>query len=143
MKFNIDGIKMRLSSYDLDGDGITGGTENVQRKNNDAITLKDTSELGEALEHQNKDTENDMRLSSVDFISRINEYQHAPITAVEFIASAGVISRNSRVITRIIKRNAVSLGGKGRTEFVDVVTGKKQNDIQKSIQNMAGSNQQK
>lgn len=142
MTFKIDGIRMKIAISDIDHDGKTGGIEKIQGVKSEFMHIKDTTEMGEALEHQNSDIENEERLSSVDFISRINEFQHAPISAVEFIASHGVISKHARLITRVIKRNAVSLGGKGREEFVDVVVGKKENDIRKSgIANMSGSSQ--
>lgn len=135
---------MKLEISDIDNDGKTGGVEKVQSAKSEFMQIKDTTEMGEALDHQNRDEENSERMSSVDFISRINEYQHAPISAVEFVASHGVISKNARSITRFIKRNAVSLDGKGRQEFVDVVVGKKENDVRKAgISNMTGGNVQK
>lgn len=143
MIHKIDGIRMRLVSKDIDGDGVTGGTENVQSHKDQGIArIKESSELGEALELQNLDIENEHRLSSVDFISRINNFHLAPLVAVDTISSMGVISRNARIVVKNIMRKAVSLEGKGRAEFVELATGKREADLKKaSVQNMAGSNQ--
>ena len=144
MSFRIDGIRMKIEAVDLDRDGNTHEIESVKsHKEGDTIGFKDVTELGEVLDHQTRDIENKERLSSVDFISNINNFQHAPISAVEFIASAGVISRESRIITRIIKRNAVSLGAMGRKQNVEVAVGKRENDIRKSVGNLVGQGQQK
>lgn len=128
MTFKIDGIKMRMEAPDLDGDGASGGVERIQRDASGILQMRDTTELGQALEHQNKDEMNQQRLSSVDFVARINEYQLAPLAAVDAIVSMGVLSEKSRMIVRSLMRKTVSIQGKGRAEFVDVVTGKKQNE---------------
>lgn len=142
MSFCIDGIRMKLEVADVDNDGNIGGIEKVKQfQEKGTIRIKESSELREALELQNVDIENEQRLSSVDFVSRINSYQHAPLVAVDTIASMGVISKDSRLVVKNIMRKAVSLEGKGRQEFVDVVVGKKEQDIRKSVSNLAAENQ--
>lgn len=138
MILKVDGIRTKLKSMDLDGDGITDEIEDVFIKRDNIVPIVEKTELGEALELQNKDILNDERLSSVDFISRINEFQHAPISAIEAISAMRVISIDGRLITRIVKRNAVSIKGEGRKEFVDVVVGKKDFDLKKGISSLAG-----
>ena len=135
---------MKLEAIDLDKDGNTDEIEGVKsHKDRGILNIKDNTELGEALEFQNKDVENDQRLSSVDFISRINNYQHAPLVAVDTIASMGVISGDARIVVKNIMRKAVSLDGKGRQEFVDVVVGKKEGDRRLGISNLTGDGQSK
>lgn len=143
MSVKIDGIRMRLKAVDVDKDGKTGSIESVSSHKDEGImSIKETSELGEALSLQNQDTENDQRLSSVDFVSRIHSFQHAPLVAVDTIASMGVISSESRMVVKNIMRKAVSLEGKGRQEFVDVVTGKTERDIaRKSVGNLSPEGQ--
>ena len=141
MGYKIDGIRMKLQNVDIDGDGITDEVESVKsHRDSGVISIKDTTELGEALEHQNKDVENENRLSSVDFISRINSFQLGALVAVDTIASMHVISKDSRLVIKNLMRKAVSIDGKGRDEFVQVVTGKKENDIRKaSASNLIGN----
>ena len=141
MSIKVDGIRIRLENADINKDGISGGVETVKSHQDQGVMhLKESTELGEVLEHQTRDIENDQRLSSVDFISNITNFQHAPISAVEFIASAGVISRRSRIITRIIKRNAVSLDAMGRKQNVEIAVGKREQDVRKAgIQNLVNS----
>lgn len=140
MSVRLDGVRMVIVSSDIDKDGIAGGIERIEsHKEEGVMQLKESSELGEALEQQNKDVENEQRLSSVDFISRLNNFQVSPISAVEYISSQGVISGDGRKITRIIKRNVVSIDGKGREEFVNVAVGKREMDARKAgFQNMTG-----
>lgn len=134
MIYELNGIKVKLQAIDLDGDGITGSIENVKqvKSSNDWVSVKETTELGEALSHQNKDEENTKGMNSVDFISRINSIQHASMSAVTYIARAHVISMESRDLIVDLMRKAVSLDGKGRQEFVAVVTGHNQNQIDKA-----------
>lgn len=141
MSTKIDGVRMKLEPIDLDKDGIIHETETVKTHQEQGVTqIKESTELGDVLDHQTKDIENTERLSSVDFISNINNFQHAPISAVEFIASAGVISRRSRLISRIIKRNAVSIDAMGRKQNVEVAVGKRENDVRKAgMKNVADS----
>lgn len=140
MSFKIDNIRMKISVIDLDGDGVTDEHESVPTHRSQGIThLKDVTELGEVMEHQNKDLENEQGMSSVDFISRLNSFSIAPISAVEFISAHGVISKHASRITRIYKRNVVSDEGKGRKEFVEVVGAKKDSDAKGSMANMVGT----
>lgn len=143
MVINLDGVRMRLKPMDLDGDGQSGGIENVQQGDSGVMHVKDTSELGEALEHQNKDNLDPTGFSTSDYNARINEFQFSPLVAVDMIATMKVISQRSRDVVRHIMRKSVSVGGQGRQEFVDVVTGKTANDLKKaSAGNLVGTAQQ-
>jgi hypothetical protein len=144
MLAKINGIRVALRIHDLDKDGISGEIEDVSSEKPNIVPIIERSELGEALEQQNRDILNEERLSSVDFISRINEFQHAPISAIECISAMKVISIDGRLITRIVKRNSCSIQGLGRKEFVDVVVGKAEKDIRKSgLSSLAGVEQKK
>jgi hypothetical protein len=124
---------MVLVPRDIDRDGRVNEAESVKSyKDKGMIDLKDSTELGETLGHLNKDIENNRRLSSVDFISRLNGLQIPAISCVEFITAHGVISRDAKEITRIIKRNVISLEGKGRDDIVNIAVGKTERDIRKA-----------
>ena len=124
---------MVLVPKDIDRDGVVNEAESVtSHQSKGMIDLKDTTELGETLGHLNKDTENERRLSSVDFVSRLNGLQIPAISCVEFITAHGVISRDAKEITRIIKRNVISLEGKGRDDIVNIAVGKTERDIRKA-----------
>ncbi len=145
MAYKIDGIRMELNPHDVDNDGITGGVESVSsHKDKGVMNIQEKGELAEALELQNRDVMTDDNLSSVDFASRLNNFQVAPIVAVDVVASMNVISERSRMIVRHIMRKLVSLDGKGRSEFVDVVVGKQERDTaRKSLGNLTPEGQQK
>lgn len=142
MNFRIDGVRMKLESPDLDGDGVMGGLETIKsNQDRGVMQIKENTELGEALDLQNRDIENSERLSSVDFISRINNFQHAPLVAVDTLCAMKVISRDARIVVRNIMRKSVSLDGKGRKEFVELVTGKKELEIKRQANNLMGHGQ--
>lgn len=143
MSVCIDGVRMRIIPHDADGDGVRGEVEDIHSHGDKGIVqLKDMSELGEVLEHQVKDVVNEERLSSVDFISNLNSMQVAPICAVEFIASSGVISGKSRGITRIIKRNVISIDAMGRKQNVEIAIGKREQDVRRAgVQNLTPTGQ--
>lgn len=133
MAIKIDGVRVKLVASDIDGDGITGEVESVHTHSDKGVMqFKESTELGEVLDYQTRDVENQQRMSSIDFISNINSFQHAPIVAVEFLCSVGVISRKSRGVTRIFKRNAVSVDAMGRKQNVEVAVGKREQDIRKA-----------
>lgn len=139
MIYKIDGIRMQLAQPDVDGDGNAGGIEKIEsHRDMGVVNFQDKSELGEALEHQNKDTENERGMSSVDFISRINEIQHGSMSAVTYLARAHVISQTARDLVTDLMRKSVSLQGKGREEFVQVVVGNTVKKQQQGMQNLGG-----
>ncbi len=142
MTVKIDGTRMRLKAVDIDGDGKAGGIEGIPKHQSGIMSVKDTSELGEALEHQNKDILDATGFSSSDYNARINSFQFSPLVAVDMIATMKVISNRSRDVVRHIMRKSVSVDGQGRKEFVDVVTGKTANDINKNkVGNLVGTPQ--
>lgn len=127
----IDGIRMKIESADIDGDGIINEVESVKSHDKGFMQIKDSTELGEALEHQNMDVDNKRGMNSVDFISRLAPYEIAPMSAVTYISRAGVISGTAKDLVIDIMRKKVSEKGKGRDEFVNVVVGKKEQEIKK------------
>jgi len=138
----MDGVRVKLIPFDIDGDGVAGEVESIStHKEQGVIDIRERSELGEALEYQNKDITDSSKLSSVDFVSRISPFQLSALVAVDTIASMGVISKDAKTVVRNLMRKSVSIDGKGRQEFVDVVVGKKEFEIRKGMGNLAGSGQ--
>ncbi|KKN50107.1 hypothetical protein LCGC14_0636050 [marine sediment metagenome] len=126
----INGIKTELIAADLDRDGSTGGTEKVQQSFDQGnVPIKESSELGDALTKFNEDNVNKERLSSIDFMSRIDPFEMPPMVGFSSLIGLKVIPVESGIIIRNKMRKSVSLKGLGRGEFVDVVTGKKEQDI--------------
>ena len=135
MGFKLDNIRMKLEVSDIDRDGIIGEVESVRQKNAGFVQIKDETELGQVLDHSNKDSE-DTR----DALSNINSFQHAGLVALSFI-SGRVISKHSGDLVKEIMRKAVSIDAMGRKQSVDMVVGNKQNEIKKT-QNMLGVKQE-
>jgi len=138
----INGVKVELVSADLDADGVRGGTEKIEQKFNTSIVpIKEGSELGDAIKEQNKDIVTD-RLSSMDFGSRIDKLEMSPMVALDSLIGLGVIPVDCGKLNRVKMRKSVSIGGEGRREFVDLVTGKKEQDMKagfgQKLQNFVG-----
>lgn len=130
---NLDGVRIRLQAPDLDGDGQTGGIETVARNIDSAITnVIQPSELGDSLKELNKDEidVSNSRMSGIDLRARLHHMEVASVLALDSLVSLGVLPTKCLAFTRQKKRLSVSLDGKGRTEIVDVVAGKRAQDIQ-------------
>ena len=139
----IDGIRTELVAADLDRDGVVGGTEKVQQKfDSGQVPIKESTELGDALTEFNRDDISKERLSSIDFKSRIDPLELPPMIVLDVLIAMGVLTAKCGMLNRVKMRKSVSLKGLGRGEYVDIVTGKKQQDIQAGImqktQNYAG-----
>jgi len=131
-------VKTKIIPLDLDGDGQTGGVEALSQQSN-VIPVKETSELGDAITEFNKDDLSGDRLSSIDFRSRINNFEIAPMIALDSLIGMGFIPTKAGILNRVKMRKSVSLGGAGRKEFVDIVVGKTQRDSQiRTGQNLMG-----
>jgi len=137
----INGVRIELVAADLDKDGITGGTEQVQQSfDKGQVPIKESTELGDALTEFNKDDVTSERLSSIDFKSRINQYELPPMIVLDVLIAMGILTTKCGMLNRVKMRKSVSLEGLGRKEFVDVVTGKKEQDIRAANLGQMGKN---
>jgi len=127
----LDGIAMRLTQPDLDGDGKTAGDiEHVQHRMPSGTTnIVQPTELGESLKHLNDDSiEGETRMSGIDMRSRLHPVEVSSILALDALVSLRVLPTRCLAFTRQKKRLSVSIGGKGRQEMVEVVAGKREQD---------------
>lgn len=141
----IDGIRTELIPADLDKDGKVGGIERIQQKTDEGqVPIKESTELGDALTEFNKDDVTKERLSSIDFKSRIDPLELPPMIVLDVLIAMGVLTTKCGMLNRVKMRKSVSLKGLGRSEYVEIVTGKKEMDIKAGIlqkgQNFAGFN---
>lgn len=136
MLYKFGKTKVEMEAEDFDRDGKTGGREVLKGiSNKNIIDLHEKSELGEVLSAQTNDEENNEKMSKVDFISNLNEFHIAPVTAFEYVASAEIISRDSLVLTRRLKRNLTSVNGFRSKQMVEVAVGKRDADIKRGMGN--------
>jgi len=125
--FNIDGIRMRIVNPDLDKDGTTGGIEDVERKTVEELTRPQTkSDMGEAVAELNKDRIDDSRLSTIDFLSRIDPSQYHAMCKVDALIGMKFLPTSVSIVNRSLMRKSVSIDGKGRQEYVQVVSGQQE-----------------
>jgi len=141
----VNGIKTELISADLDKDGVTGGIEKIHQSFDEGVTpVKESTELGDALNKFSEDVVDKERFSSIDFMARIDPFTMPSLVGFSSLIGLKVVPVESGTIIRNMLRKSVSLKGEGRKEFVDVVTGKKEQDIRLNAgqmgKNFAGLN---
>lgn len=141
----VNGIRTELVAADLDKDGSVGGIEQVHQSFDQGVTpIKEETELGSALAKFSEDKVDAERLSSIDFMARIDPFEMPSMVGFSSLIGLKVIPIESGILIRNKMRKSVSLKGMGRSEFVDVVVGKKEQDIRLSAgqmgKNFAGVN---
>lgn len=130
----LDGIRIKITPTDLDGDGVTGGIEIIQQQRNDVTEIVQQTELGETFRELNKDeVDPSTRLSTIDMNTRLSSIEVAAMTCYDAAIGLNIMSTKNLILTRVKKRNNVSLDGLGRQERVEMVVGKREHD-----ENMAG-----
>lgn len=92
--------------------------------------IQQPTEVGEAIERLN-DTEYDekRRVSKIDLVTRLSSVQAMFIAQYDIICRMGIVDKNNADITDPVKRLAVSIGGAGRSEIVQIVGAKQDRDV--------------
>ncbi|KKL12364.1 hypothetical protein LCGC14_2536490 [marine sediment metagenome] len=129
---SLDGIPTRLVNPDLNGDGVTGGVENIVKKfTDDGVTsIQQNSELEGSLKELNADEINpNTRMSQIDMRSRLHAIEISAVLAVDALVAFGVLPQKCLTLSTQKKRLNVSEGGQGRHEMVELVAGKTDRDV--------------
>lgn len=106
-----------IRSYDMSDDPST-------------IDVKESSELGESLRELNNDElDKNKKVSGIDMRSRLHPIEISSILAVDALVLFKMMPLNCSSFTRQKKRLAVSEHGQGRKEIVDIVGGKREQDV--------------
>jgi len=130
----LDGVKTKLIPTDLDGDGISGGVENIPQKFSDSVTnITQGTELEGSLKELNADEVNqETRMSQIDMRTRLASFEISAVLAVDSLVALGVLPQKCLPLSTQKKRLNVSLAGKGREEMVELVSGKREQDAKMS-----------
>jgi hypothetical protein len=103
-----------------------------QYNHNTGVTsITRRSEIGEALDDINKDEIDHTTMSSIDLRANLHPIESCGLLAMDTLVSFNIIPKHCLSFTRQKKRLSVSTQGKfgiGRTQTVDIVVGKKQED---------------
>lgn len=134
-KIRLDGVLYKVDAPDVDGDGIADydNAESLQHPMMDLGTqeIVQPTELGETLKQLNDDTVDDnSRMSGIDMRSRLHYIEVASILAFDTMIALKFLPMTCSPFTRIKKRLAVSIDGKGREDIVRIVAGKKEHEEQ-------------
>lgn len=90
------------------------------------VDIKHETELGQSLKELNKDNvEYGINMTSIDLRSRLHYAEIIGIVQYDFLIAINFLPLKCLPLTRIKKRDNVSLDGKGREEIVDIVAGKR------------------
>jgi len=135
MKIRLDGTLVEVQTADLDGDGKVDPNvaEKITPNLNNEMDISEPTELGESLKELNSDTiDNNSRMSGIDLRTRLSMFEIAPILATDALVAFKFLPVDCLSFTRQKKRLAVSLDGKGRSEIVEVIGGKREGDERKA-----------
>lgn len=123
----------------MDGECITVGElteDNTERQRitkqlNDGVTnINQNTELEGSLKELNADSINpDTRMSAIDMRTRLHPVEISAVLAVDSLVALGVLPQKCLPLSTQKKRLNVSEMGKGRTEMVELVAGKRESDI--------------
>jgi hypothetical protein len=101
--------------------------------NRTEIEAKESTELGESLQHLNDDTTDPLsRMSGIDMRSNLHPIEISGILAWDFLTQVRVLPITALSLTRGKKRISVSKLGQGRKDIVDIVGGKREQDAKTS-----------
>jgi len=131
----LDGIKVRLIAKDLDGDGRTGGIENIKIRDSDEQDVLQQSELKEVIAELNEDKLSREGMSSIDMKTNLTFLEKAAYHAFDALITMKFLPKSASSISRIGKRLNVSIEGKGRKDIVDIV-GRNQENKKNLMQNI-------
>lgn len=110
------------------------------QQNNGIITPTEITELQGSLQELNYDKiDEQTRNSGIDLRTRLFNTEIASITVLDTLVAFNFLPMSIVPFTLQKKRLAVSLKGKGRDEIVDIVRGKRENDLEKSGKGMFGN----
>jgi len=98
--------------------------------------FEQVSELKEVFENLDKDIVEDNHFTSIDFNTRLTNFELAGIVGLQMLVPLKVGGSHCSLIARNIKRHKVSLAGLGRTEKVKIVQGQREHENEK--QSIAG-----
>ena len=112
--------------------GITPDDYNNQRYSDEQDVIEPT-ELGDSLKQLNKaDIDPETKMSDIDMRTILHPFQVHSLSALEMCISMGMIPKDCIRLPMQIKRNAVSINGRGREQIVQMVAGKRDQDVQKA-----------
>lgn len=128
---SVDGIPIQLENPDLDRDGNVGGVERVTKKLTEGVTnITQSTELEGSLRELNADTINvETRMSAIDMRTRLHPIEISSVLAIDSLVALGVLPQRCLPLSTQKKRLNVSEMGKGRQEMVELVAGKREQDV--------------
>lgn len=121
--FKIDGVKFEIQPPDYDGDGVTGGIEQVQQQlnNEEIFAPSQPTELGEITREMNLSTvDKETGFNNIDLRSNLHPAQISAISRWETLKFFKAIPSGSDNLTIVLKRNAVSENALGRKQTVQL-----------------------
>ena len=104
----------------------------MNRDGEGIITPQEVTELqGSLQELNNDDIDTENRTSGIDLRTRLHNTEISSITVLDTLVQFNFLPISIVPFTLQKKRLAVSLRGKGRSEIVDIVRGKREEDVSK------------
>lgn len=105
----------------------------LREQMNSIMRPEQNNETKEMVEEMNADTNEGDGFSKIDMRTRLTGSEVPAIVAVDSMIAMGVFPTECSKITRSKKRLAVSLGGQGRKEMVDMIRANREQEQGKNI----------
>lgn len=130
----LDDTEVELTTYDLDGDGVTGEVETIKRKAPSVLVPIKTqeTELGESIRELKKGGYDHLGYPEVDFISNLKGIEIQSILILDSLQRLGFID-SIDYVTISKKRVQTSLNGQRSKDIVDLAVGKRKGDKPKGF----------
>ena len=123
-------LKMKIK---LDNKKIETIRSQNYNQDNGIVGISQPTELGESIRELNKDKIDPVtRMTTIDLNTRLNGHmERNAVLAIDGLVSLKMMPVSCLGLTRQLKRLNVSLNGEGRKEVVELVGGKRGDDIAK------------
>jgi len=101
---------------------------------NGIMNVNEPTEIGDALAHLNDDRRDpEHKMSKIDMNTRLHPIEISALLAIDFLVASKFLPGRTLNLTLQKKRLNISLNGKGRQEIVDIVAGKREQDVKRGM----------
>lgn len=142
---SLDGTKIQIVESDLDGDGVTGEIETLQRKDYGEQNIVQNGELKEVYgEMFNDKVDQESRMSALDMRTNLHRIEVPAMIVWDTLISMRVLPVDASRLTVKKSRYAISMDAMGRKDMKEVAIGKREQDAKLSgfaanVKNALGS----
>ncbi len=135
-KISIDGVSTDMKDSNAD----TQDVAKINKQLNEGVTnITQSTELEGSLKELNADTiDENTRMSAIDMRTRLHPIEISSVLAIDSLVALGVLPQRCLPLSTQKKRLNVSESGLGRKEMVELVAGKREQDVKMGAMSRMG-----